>query len=548
MQIKSRKPEDIAKDCRTGHTAQIPASQNAIHALQTKLGNQSVRRLLDSVHIQAKLSIGQPNDLYEQEADRVADQVMKMSGQKVREVSPKPIVGKIKPQLQVQTDGVSSSINTGIKSLQGRGWPLTDSERCFYEQRFDIDFYSVRVHNDSESDKLNRLLNAEAFTFGKDIFFRQGFYPPVTLHDQKLLSHELTHVVQQSNTQKFQSRFPIIQCQILHREPNWGNAPTEQNRSFVVFDPFGFQEVGGIQIANSFQGNSENMDLHILPGFNEGYVGLQLFVRWLQDNVEVAPQNTPRITIGDYSGEGEAIIRVPFSINDQGVLVLDHAAHTVNTGTRGLGAVFELPENPSLSGNTLRVGARVNGVGTESQWFAASGQRIIGAEHATVQEVPAGYGWAHTFVIRFIPPFSFMLEATSPTATRLIVYFPVRLHTLAERQRREIVNWFLQFPDSVKRGITNGSLRLSIDGYASTTSDPDFNMGLSRRRAETIRDILAGASGSHQNVLEGWRLTPHGEDDEERNDERENAEQRRVIVEIPLSPAHPLAQTETMIF
>ena len=45
--------------------------------LQHKYGNQAVQRLLRSGYIQAKLTIGAPNDKYEQEADHVADQVMR---------------------------------------------------------------------------------------------------------------------------------------------------------------------------------------------------------------------------------------------------------------------------------------------------------------------------------------------------------------------------------------------------------------------------------------------------------------------------------------
>jgi hypothetical protein len=46
--------------------------------LQRTIGNQAVQRLFKSAIIQPKLKIGEPNDIYEQEADRVADQVMRM--------------------------------------------------------------------------------------------------------------------------------------------------------------------------------------------------------------------------------------------------------------------------------------------------------------------------------------------------------------------------------------------------------------------------------------------------------------------------------------
>ena len=59
------------------------------------------------------------------------------------------------------------------------------------------DFSDVQVHKDAEADQLNKQVHAEAFTTGKDIFFREGKYDPVSDQGQKLLAHELTHVVQQ---------------------------------------------------------------------------------------------------------------------------------------------------------------------------------------------------------------------------------------------------------------------------------------------------------------------------------------------------------------
>ena len=63
------------------HDSRSPAV--AIITLQQTFGNQQVQRWFKSGLLQAKLQIGQPNDIYEQEADRVADQVMRMPDEKV---------------------------------------------------------------------------------------------------------------------------------------------------------------------------------------------------------------------------------------------------------------------------------------------------------------------------------------------------------------------------------------------------------------------------------------------------------------------------------
>ena len=61
------------------------------------------------------------------------------------------------------------------------------------------DFNDVRVHTSPESDQLNQQLGARAFTTGQDIFFKEGEYQPQSSDGQKLLAHELTHVVQQGS-------------------------------------------------------------------------------------------------------------------------------------------------------------------------------------------------------------------------------------------------------------------------------------------------------------------------------------------------------------
>jgi ribonuclease HI len=66
------------------------------------------------------------------------------------------------------------------------------------DRAFGSDFSGVRVHTDDRADRLNRSLDARAFTTGKDVFFRQGEYQPGSPAGNKLLAHELTHVVQQT--------------------------------------------------------------------------------------------------------------------------------------------------------------------------------------------------------------------------------------------------------------------------------------------------------------------------------------------------------------
>jgi hypothetical protein len=168
----------------------------ALLALQRTHGNQYVQRVVTG--IQAKLKVGQPGDKYEQEADRVADAVMRMPEPGVQrqpeEEKEEELQAKDRPS---QTTEVTPNLESRINAIKGVGQPLPVSSRAFFEPRFGYDFSQVQVHTDAEADNLNRTQNARAFTTGQDIFFRQGEYNPCSSSDRKLLAHELTHVVQQ---------------------------------------------------------------------------------------------------------------------------------------------------------------------------------------------------------------------------------------------------------------------------------------------------------------------------------------------------------------
>lgn len=81
--------------------------------------------------------------------------------------------------------------------LNESGRPLDDSSRAFMEPRFGHDFSHVRVHTDERAAESARSVNALAYTVGRDVVFGAGQYRPGTVEGQKLLAHELTHVVQQ---------------------------------------------------------------------------------------------------------------------------------------------------------------------------------------------------------------------------------------------------------------------------------------------------------------------------------------------------------------
>lgn len=81
------------------------------------------------------------------------------------------------------------------------GQPLDRTFRTTMEQRFGHDFSGVRVHTGGDADRSARAVDARAFTLGRDIVFRSGSYAPHSSQGRRLLTHELTHVVQHSRAQ-----------------------------------------------------------------------------------------------------------------------------------------------------------------------------------------------------------------------------------------------------------------------------------------------------------------------------------------------------------
>lgn len=93
---------------------------------------------------------------------------------------------------------LDDEIAADINQARGGGSGLDDGTRGDMESHLGVDLSGVRVHTGSQADGLSRSVQADAFTTGSDVFFRDGKYQPGTSDGRRLLAHELTHVVQQS--------------------------------------------------------------------------------------------------------------------------------------------------------------------------------------------------------------------------------------------------------------------------------------------------------------------------------------------------------------
>jgi hypothetical protein len=160
--------------------------------------------------LQRKLTVNTPGDKYEQEADRVAEQVMRMpepqiqrqctcgngsSGGECEECKKK----KLTTSGFLQREAISPSVGFSAppivnEVLSTSGSPLPHSACGFMESRFGHDFSHVRVHTGSSAERSSAAVNARAYTVGNHIVFGKGMSPS---NDLNLVAHELTHVVQQ---------------------------------------------------------------------------------------------------------------------------------------------------------------------------------------------------------------------------------------------------------------------------------------------------------------------------------------------------------------
>jgi hypothetical protein len=155
--------------------------------------------------VQRRARVSAPDDVAEREADAIADRVMRGS----------PTTGLLAIRAPVTAKQVSTSCagsGGAAHEVSGAQWgtddpepltrggePLPAAVRTALQPRFGLDFGRVRIHADAEAAASADAFDAEAYTAGRHIVFGSGRYDPGTPAGQRLLVHELTHVVQQGH-------------------------------------------------------------------------------------------------------------------------------------------------------------------------------------------------------------------------------------------------------------------------------------------------------------------------------------------------------------
>lgn len=230
--------------------------------------------------VQTKLSIGKEDDGFEQEADKVADQVVQnenrtplfgdtpfiqKSAPPISQLKREPESASengidqepqsesfseknVEPDLpEDSTDagtiqqkssgdhGSTNQLEAKVNASKGGGQAMEPEAKQEMESGFRRDFSGVRVHTDSQAVQMNKDLGAQAFTHKNNIYFNEGKYQPDTEQGKHLLAHELTHTVQQGAASAEKSQ---VQREVEQAQDAVSSEENEVNPAAPTTDPF----------------------------------------------------------------------------------------------------------------------------------------------------------------------------------------------------------------------------------------------------------------------------------------------------------------------
>lgn len=189
---------------------------------------KDVLKIQPPVFFQPKLTIGTPNDVYEKEADAMADKVMRMQmPETVNFSSSKNAVNRKCTECEEEkklhrkesgsdlTSVAPPIVSHVINSSSGKS--MDSASQSFMESRFNYDFSNVKIHDHDLAAKSASSINALAYTSGNNIVFNSGQYNPNSDSGKRLLAHELTHVVQQGRERNSIQKMAINQVSLVPR-------------------------------------------------------------------------------------------------------------------------------------------------------------------------------------------------------------------------------------------------------------------------------------------------------------------------------------------
>ena len=177
-----------------------PAERDPLQALQSSMGNTAVARML-----QRTADTGDEDEAVNRAHDPALaqrqgespDEEVEDEDSVSRAADPTLAMRAAAPEVGMAGGGLSDALAGRIDAQRGGGAGLDAGTRNTMEDTLGASLDGVRVHVGQESDHLNSSISAKAFTTGNDVFVRSDQWAPGSSSTQRLLAHELTHVVQQ---------------------------------------------------------------------------------------------------------------------------------------------------------------------------------------------------------------------------------------------------------------------------------------------------------------------------------------------------------------
>jgi hypothetical protein len=525
--------------------------------------------------LQPKLTINEPGDRYEQEADRIAAQVMAMPAQQTASSAP-PHIQRFSGGAVGRPSVVPDSVH---QTLASPGRPLESTLRQDMEQRFSYDFSRVRVHSGATAEQSARDVSARAYTVGQDIVFGTGRFAPAIHEGRKLIAHELTHVVQQSGaagirpdqSDKKRGLSPISTPNstrhLLARKaevdlPGWGSPLLGHDDSDVTFTPSGKFATMGHMAAQAkdrtFSQIAEEMSRAVASGQvdysdmkeDKGYHGTLRIKAGSKGTVEISVKAHfffDQKTNDTYDQEFVCSWSVEADLKGK-LRIGDPRPQITPIGDEE--APFQLAAlNPDQDQDfgSVQISPQFN----SSQFTDIPNVNIGGS--IDVKKVKGGVSGGVTFgnertfppgvlvrtfsldlrVIDIPPPEVKMIIGPIETLRSFPVTFPPPKNrkgqdTVPSAQQRGLISWYQGLNSRTKEQIEAGTTPISLEGHASTTGDPAMNLDLSSRRVEHVKRILSMFAGNR--AVFTYRAV--GEYKAKTADNIESEEERTVVVSV----------------
>ncbi len=179
------------------------------------------------------LLIDAPDSPLEKEADAVADKVVQhFSALGSENTAPSHTSISRAPAAAGGTGALQAPpyMASELDASRGQGQSLPGHLRSEMEGVVGTDLSGVRIHTDAKAAALSEAVNAQAFTYGQDVYFNRGMYQPGTVEGRRLLGHEVGHVGQMQS---------LTSLSVLHKKTHATESDTTNISSIKFYDvPF----------------------------------------------------------------------------------------------------------------------------------------------------------------------------------------------------------------------------------------------------------------------------------------------------------------------